>query len=140
MTALIDVNVALDVLLDRQPFVHDSAAVWQACDAGQFDGYLSAITLTIIFYVVEKTADNSRALSAIDVCLSAFEIAAVDRTILRAARAMPGKDFEDNVQAACAAGLRMDYIVTRDSTGFANSPIRALTPAEFLRKLATLSP
>jgi predicted nucleic acid-binding protein len=38
MTALLDTNIVLDVLLDRQPFVVESKAVWQACDAGRLTG------------------------------------------------------------------------------------------------------
>ena len=49
MNALIDTNVVLDVLLNRSPFVVDSAEVWRACDAGRFIGYITATTLTTIY-------------------------------------------------------------------------------------------
>ena len=46
ITALLDTNVLLDVVLDRPPFVQDSGTVWRACDAGQFSGYVSANSIT----------------------------------------------------------------------------------------------
>ena len=42
-------------------------------------------------------------------------------------------DFEDSLQIAAAKSWGADVIVTRDTTGFGNSPIKVLTPAEFLK-------
>ena len=41
-------------------------------------------------------------------------------------------DFEDSLQIAVALSWGADVIVTRDKTGFVNSPIKVLSPAEFL--------
>ena len=41
-------------------------------------------------------------------------------------------DFEDTLQIAAAKAWGADVIVTRDNDGFANSPMKALAPAEFL--------
>jgi hypothetical protein len=45
---------------------------------------------------------------------------------------MPGSDFEDNWQIACAITDFMQGIVTRNVSDFAASPIRVYTPVEFL--------
>ena len=42
-------------------------------------------------------------------------------------------DFEDSLQIAAARSWGADVIVTRDRVGFVNSPIKVLTPAEFLK-------
>ena len=44
-------------------------------------------------------------------------------------------DFEDTLQIAAAQSWGADVIVTRDKTGFANSPIKVLSPDEFLGSL-----
>ena len=36
MRILVDTNIVLDVLLDRQPFVEESRRLWEASDAPQF--------------------------------------------------------------------------------------------------------
>ena len=41
-------------------------------------------------------------------------------------------DFEDAVQAACAEKAEVDYLVTRDKTGFKKSAVRPVTPSELL--------
>jgi predicted nucleic acid-binding protein len=135
MTALLDTNVVLDVLLDRQPFVIDSKAVWQACDDGKLTGYITATTLTTIYHIVEKTRDRASALAAIDICLTAFEIGPVYRETLLAARKLNGVDFEDDVQMAVAVTSFLDCIVTRNVRDFRASPIKVLSPADFLSAL-----
>ena len=41
-------------------------------------------------------------------------------------------DFEDALVSAIAARCRMDYIITRNTWDFRESPVKALTPQEFL--------
>lgn len=57
MRVLLDTNVVLDVLLKRQPFVEQASALWQACDEGQLVGYITASSLTDIFYIARRITD-----------------------------------------------------------------------------------
>ena len=50
MRVLIDANVALDVILDRQPGLEDSKGVWDACHEMNIVGHLVATRLTNLFY------------------------------------------------------------------------------------------
>lgn len=135
MRVLLDVNVILDVLLERPAFVDDAKRLWQASDEGRFDGCVATFTIPTIFYVCRKHAGADAAARAVDMCLEAFETAALYRECILAARRMPGRDFEDNLQVACAVTDFMQGIVTRDPQGFAASPIRTYTPDEFLATL-----
>lgn len=136
MKVLLDLNVVLDVILNRQPWVVDSQAVWNAQQAGDLDGFLAATEFTNLFYVVERIAGNTAAHSAVGICLNAFTVVAVDRNILHAAEKLSGTDFEDNVCIACAATVAADWIVTRDTSGFSQSSIPAIAPADLLKLLA----
>ncbi|WP_414518714.1 PIN domain-containing protein [Nostoc sp. PCC 9305] len=51
MRVLIDTNIVLDYLLDREPFLQDSQALFNLIDSGQVVGYVTATTLTDIFGV-----------------------------------------------------------------------------------------
>jgi predicted nucleic acid-binding protein len=135
MRVLLDTNVVLDVLLNRQPWVNDAAAVWQANDDGRVIVYLAASTFTDIFYIARKAAGVSAARQAIRTCLEAFEICEVTRHTLQQAESLSGSDFEDNLQIACATLQNMDAIITRDKAGFQNLNISVFAPAEFLTQL-----
>jgi predicted nucleic acid-binding protein len=132
---LLDTNVVLDVLLDRQPFVAEARQIWDAADAGRFDASIASFSIPTIYYVCCRYDGPQAAARAVDICLEAFEISALYRECVLAARRMSGIDFEDNLQVACAITDFMQGIVTRDSEGFATSPIRVYTPGQFLASL-----
>jgi predicted nucleic acid-binding protein len=52
MRILIDTNLVLDLLLEREPFADDASRLFQLIDRGQIDGYIAATTITNIFYIL----------------------------------------------------------------------------------------
>jgi predicted nucleic acid-binding protein len=109
--------------------------LWQAADEGRFDGCIASFTIPSIYYICRKQQSAEAALSAVDICMEAFEVAALYRECVLAARRMSGPDFEDNLQIACAITDFMQGIVTRNPRDFASSPIRVYTPGELLAAL-----
>ena len=59
---LVDINVVLDVLLDRQPHVEGSAAVWAAIETGSSEGLLAAHVVTTIHYLIRKELGAAKAM------------------------------------------------------------------------------
>ncbi len=51
------------------------------------------------------------------------------------ALALPMKDLEDAMQAAAALAWGADFIITRNPADYRHSPVPALSPAAFLRKM-----
>ncbi len=135
MRVLFDTSIVLDVLLNRPPWVQAARTLWQAHDEGRLTGYITATTLTNIFYIARRHTDLSRAFQAVDLCLQAFEVCPVDRQALNEARKLSGSDFEDNLQIACALLAQLEAIVTRDSTGFSASSLPVYTADQFLQQL-----
>jgi hypothetical protein len=140
MRVLIDVNVALDVVLERQPWLEDSKGVWDACHQTRIVGHLVATGLTNLFYVSRRIIGTEKARNGVRICLATLEIILVGRSELEQADAMSGSDLEENVSLACALAAELDAIVTRDPRGFAGSPIPVLSPAELLALLPKDNP
>jgi predicted nucleic acid-binding protein len=132
---LFDTNVVLDVLFKRSPWDVDAAVCWQASDDGKITGCLVASTLTDIFYIARKQKGLTGARDAVRVCLDAFAICVVDRQALELAVDLPGNDFEDNMQIACATLASLDLILTRDKNGFKDATIPVLSPDELVIQL-----
>jgi predicted nucleic acid-binding protein len=130
--ALIDVNVVLDVLAEREPFVSDSQAVLQLVEAGAVEGVLAAHSVTTLHYLLSKHLSKAKARKTLEDLLHLVRIVAVDEDRIRHALAMNWADFEDAVQAACAEKAEADYLVTRDKRGFKGSVVQAVTPAELV--------
>lgn len=129
---LIDVNVVLDVLAEREPFVSDSQAVLQLVEARALEGVLAAHSVTTLHYPLGKHLTKARARKTLEDLLHILGVVAVDEDRLRHALAMNWKDFEDAVQAACAEKAEADFLVTRDKRGFRRSVVRPVTPAELV--------
>ena len=125
---LFDVNVVLDILLDRRPHAEGSASAWAAVETGMAQGLLSAHAVTTIHYLVRKEMGAAKARAIIAAILRVFVVASVDSGVIQEALQLPCPDFEDAVTAAAARLERCDYIVTRDPKGFRGSPVRSLTP------------
>jgi predicted nucleic acid-binding protein len=125
---LIDTNVVLDVLLDRQPHAGASVAVWAAVETGSAKGLLAAHAVTTIHYLIRRELGLARARRTISTMLSVFGIAAVDGAVIEVALGLPLSDFEDAVTAAAAQFAGCEYIVTRDPKGFRGCGMRVLMP------------
>lgn len=133
---LIDVNVIIDVLLDRHPHAQFASLIWAAVEEGRVEGLLSAHAMTTIHYVNAKTVGGRTARDTTDALLTVFGIAAVDEGVVHTANAMNWKDFEDAVTAAAAQRAKCAAIITRNVKDFKGSPVRVLSPAEAAAWLA----
>ncbi len=128
MKLMVDINVLLDVFLDRQPHAPASEAVWSAVESGIATGYVAAHGVTTLYYLVGKYRDAAVAHRVVEAVTDVFRIAPVNELILKAALAARMADFEDAVTAAAAELQGCEFIVTRDPKGFRRSAVRAVTP------------
>lgn len=135
MTALLDTNVVLDVLLAREPFLMDSARVLEAVETSRCRGLLCATTVTTIHYIVRRSIGTAGSLKRIGSLLSIFDVAPVNRPVLETAISKAMSDFEDAVlhQAAMQAGA--DCVVTRNVADFRKADLPVYTPSQFLKAL-----
>ena len=134
--ALLDTNVVLDILLDRPPWNTDAAILWRAVLNRQFIAYITATSVTDIFYIIRRHAGHQKAWQAVQTCLDQLSIVTVRIDDLRLATTMEGSDFEDNLQVACAVSRQLDFIVTRNLEGFSGANIPILTPQQMLLRLS----
>ncbi len=135
MVLLVDDNVLLDVLQNRQPHYEQSYVVWDLCKKGQAEGHISALTFADMVYIMRKEV----AYNAIDELLakvsSVFRFEKLTLEDLRNAANMKWRDFEDAVQSATASRINADYIITRNTKDFENSTVKALTPEEYFSEV-----
>ena len=137
MRVLIDTNIILDFFLEREPFRTDAEALFQAIQSKQVRGYVTATTVTDIFYIARRqTRSIERARQAVSETLAVMQICLVNRPILEQAFASPLTDFEDAVQLACAIANNLDAIITRDTEGFAGAILPILSVGELLGRLS----
>ncbi len=125
---LVDLNVVLDVALERAAHVEPSAALCSAVEAGRVIGLLSAHAFPTYFYVARKDVGGTRARQMVANLARMFRVAPIDDDVIARSLTLGFADFEDAVTAAAAEAARCELIVTRDLRGFAGSPVKAVTP------------
>ena len=128
MKILIDLNIILDYLEDRDPFADQAEKILENEKNTLF---VSAHMVTTAFYLMRFIGREAQD-AAVDFILNNFTIVPCDKTILSSARTLGFADYEDAVVAAAAKQAQCAYIITRNKRDFANSPVPALTPGEFL--------
>ncbi|HOT24427.1 MAG TPA: PIN domain-containing protein [Thermoleophilia bacterium] len=138
-TALLDVNVILDVMQRRQPWFHDAAAVMAAAETGRLTGMVAGHAVTTVFYLLAKYGSRDAARMRVAELLRVLKVAPVDGEVAAYALALPYGDFEDAVLMAAADRAGAHYVVTRDRTLFAAGPVPAVTPGEMLALLSRRS-
>lgn len=72
MKALIDTNVILDVLCSRKSFVKFSSIVWKYCEVSRIKGYISALSVPDIVYILRKELKTKQ---VIDTLFLIFNVA-----------------------------------------------------------------
>ncbi len=135
MVLLIDANILLDVLMDRQPFVKDSSLIWKLCETEKAKGYVSTLTFANMMYIMRKELSSEIIEEVFCKLKLIFEFADFSPVILEKAVEMKWKDFEDAVQSATAEQVHADYIITRNVRDFNQSKVIAFTPSELLARI-----
>jgi predicted nucleic acid-binding protein len=134
---LLDTNVVIDNFARRDAY-GESLRIFAACEDGKIAGIVSMVTIMDVMYVLRKHLSAAEARNAVQLLLQIVDVVPVLKTDINAALAGDFKDFEDAVQASCAARAKTDYIITRNVSDFERSPIPAILPAALSDLLQTI--
>ena len=134
MNVLIDGNIILDVLQNREPHIEASSKVWKLCETNLVNGYVSALTFADMVYVMRKEMTPAKVYEVLKKLALIFHFTELSISDMEKAAGMMWKDYEDAVHAATAERIRATAIITRNIKDYQQSKIPAFTPAEFLER------
>jgi len=133
MRIFCDLNVILDVLLDRKPFVQFSYKILELAQSGEIELVMSAISIDTLAYILKKNWKTTKEIrDIISKLLFLVDIAFVDKKIILDALKLDFNDLEDAIQCCSAFSDDCDLILTRNKKDFLNCKLKVLTPEEFL--------
>ncbi|MBW2077385.1 MAG: PIN domain-containing protein [Deltaproteobacteria bacterium] len=135
MRVIIDTNVVLDVLLERDPFAKAAVDIFCLVEESRIDAFLCATTITTIDYLLTQSLPASKARDALRKLISLFEIATVNRPVIERALGSKIHDFEDAVLDEAGQMAGVDSVITRNIKDFTGSTLRVFEPNEFLAQL-----
>jgi predicted nucleic acid-binding protein len=132
MKILFDANVIVDICEEREPFFANSLDVFLLAAQKQIEGIICAGSITDIYYIVSKFLNNrEQALNSIQNILMTLTLVDTKAQDIRNAIRFNFPDFEDAVVSATAQREDADYIITRNTKDFIDSPVPVTTPEGF---------
>lgn len=132
---LVDTDVVLDVATGRAPFVAESKPVLALLEKRRALGYVSAHSVTTMFYILRKLGGADRARDFLADLLTILSVATEGHNDIVQALEADFLDFEDAVQHQCARSNGCDAIVTRNVDDYRASRVAVYTPREFVATL-----
>ena len=135
MVLLIDANVILDVLMNRQDFVRDSSMIWKLCETEKAKGNVSALTFANLVYIKRK---QLKAIGIEDIdreLMLRFNCTDLCGSDLARADELDWIDVEEAVQSVTEERIHGDYIIRRNVRDFSKSKVMAFTPSELLARI-----
>lgn len=135
MKVLLDTDVILDFILQRQPFCTEAKEIFVHLANGKFEAYVCDITVLNIFYIARKQFDSIQIRAEISKLLQIVNICSADHQILQTALISPISDYEDAVQNEVAIKENLDAIITRNAKDFKNSQLEIYAPDAFIQIL-----
>lgn len=135
MKLLIDANIILDVLQNREPHIQTSSIIWKLCETEKAEGYVSALTFANLVYVMRKELEPERIEEILHTLSLIFNFVDLSAADLIHAVELRWNDFEDAVQSVTAERIHADYIITRNIRDFARSKVMAFTPSELIARI-----
>lgn len=132
MKIVIDTNIALDVLLKREPFCIHSAEVFKFAEQRKLEAFLTSNSVTDIVYILTKTYDMSTIKKNLVIMFGFIKILNVSASDIMNAFEINTNDFEDAVIIQCASRIKADYIITRNTNDFKASMVESMTAEKFV--------
>ena len=138
MRVLVDTCVIIDALQNREPFAMDARAIFLMAANEQFAGYLTAKSVTDIYYLTHRVThsdqDTRVILSKLFKLFEPLDTAGID---CRQAIPSPVSDYEDAVMIETAKREGVDYIITRNLHDYSKSSVKVLPPKDFIQIMET---
>ena len=134
MRVLVDTNVLMDYLANREPYADDAHNIIMLCVSKEIDGCIAAHTITNLFYILRKEMPVLKRKAALKTLCRVFDVVGITNKKLDLA--LNNEDFddlEDCLQDECAKDYNAEYIITRNEQDFENGTTITIEPSEFLK-------
>ncbi|GAB1452664.1 PIN domain-containing protein [Draconibacterium sp.] len=133
---LIDSDVILDSLFNREPFAEYSTAILSMCESKKINGFLTPLIYSNIYYLLRQTAKHDKVIEKLKQLFQITDVIQMDRIVVENALNSGFNDFEDSLQNFSAINNgNIDLILTRNLKDYRNSELAVFTPETYIKSL-----
>lgn len=138
MKIMVDTNIILDILLQREPFLQDSLHALDEAIIRDYRCLMSVSAATDVYYCLRKAVHSEERAHRLLKRVSTFaHFTSVYEVDLEKALESEISDFEDALVDTVAFRENCDLILTRNTADFSLSKVEAVTPVTFLKRIGS---
>lgn len=139
MRVLVDTCVIIDALQSRAPFAEAAQKLFIHSANKQFEGYITAKSVTDIYYylthrLIHSDIETRKILNKLFTLFHLLDTASID---CKKAISSEVDDYEDAVMVETAIRSEMNLIVTRNVKDYTKTSVKVCEPSVFLKLLDT---
>ena len=138
MRVLVDTCVIIDALQSRAPFAEEAQKLFIHSANKQFEGYITAKSVTDIYYLthrlIHSDIETRKILNKLFTLFHLLDTASID---CKKAISSEVDDYEDAVMVETAIRSEMNLIVTRNVKDYTKTSVKVCDPSVFLKLLDT---
>lgn len=137
MKVLLDTNVIIDVLQNREPWCKSGKEIFLSVARKDLSGCITAKEAADIHFFSKKQFKgeanvDDKARQILIKIFALFEILDTTESDCKNALSFPNNDYEDALMIETALRSGVDCIITRNTEHFSESPVKVYTPDTFV--------
>ncbi|AZQ43990.1 type II toxin-antitoxin system VapC family toxin [Nonlabens ponticola] len=130
---LVDTNIVIDLLAQREPFYKDAALLFSKADRQEVSLFISSLSFANTNYILSKSMAARDARSILRKFKIIVGVLSLDEKIIELALNDNNfKDFEDGLQYYTAVENQLDIIITRNKKDFKSTNLPIMNAGEYL--------
>ena len=135
---LLDTDVILDFLLDREPFSQYSTEIFHLCETKKINGYITPLSYSNVYYILRRSTRHQKVIAGLKQLLSITHVLSMPVEVFANALYSKFNDFEDSLQHYSALkNPQIEVILTRNVKDYSHSEIGVMSPESYLKLYRT---
>ncbi len=131
---LIDTDIALDLLTERQPFYKAAAQLFTLADKKKIKLYVSSLCFNNLDYVISRQYNKKESRRILTQFKALVQVLAVDDKIISLSLGSDFGDFEDAIQYYTALENNIGLLITRNLKDYKRASISIMTAEACVKK------
>lgn len=135
---LFDINVVLDVLMNREPHIRYAGPCLELALKRLIDGYFSTSTVDTLAFLLKKQNSAMQIHQTLEELFRFLELCTVNNAVIQRALTRKWSDIEDAILYETAVQNNCEILLTRNIRDFkvADDRVEVLHPEVFIKRYA----
>lgn len=131
MKVFLDINVILDLMENREPFVSDAVYIFNRLEGKVDSGFCCALSFPILFYLLRQDHGSGDAVRLLNDLRTVLRVGSVDEAVADRALAADFSDYEDAIQYYAALAAGAEVFITRNLKVYPKNGMMMFSPSEY---------